>query len=108
MPRRSQKAIPSARPSRTARGPSVRADDPAEVAVDDAGVASLTLLEREPERPAHVFDPARFPQRAAGEAAEMERECRLGKVELRGECERPVGGGDRLGVWPDSTRRPAR
>ena len=58
--------------------PLVEPDDPGEVAVDDGGLASLALLERELERPPHVFDPVRVPKLAAGEAAPVERECRLG------------------------------
>ena len=88
--------------------PLVGPDDPGEVAVDDGGLASLALLERELERPAHVLDPARVAQLAAGDAAPVERERRLGQAELRGERERPLGGRDRLGVVrPVNVRRPA-
>ena len=58
--------------------PGTTTDDPAEKAGDDGGLASLALLERELERPAHVLDPVRFPQRAARDAAPAERECRFG------------------------------
>ena len=106
IPRRSQNAIPSRRRRVRPAAPGTP-DDPGEVAVDDGGLAPLALLQREPERPAHVFDPVRVPQPAAGEAAPVERECRLGEAELGGERERPLGGRDRLGVSASEVRRPA-
>ena len=78
MPRRSQKAIASLVDVECGLRPLVGPDDPGEVAVDDGGLASLALLERELERPAHVLDPVGVPELAAGQAAQVERECRLG------------------------------
>ena len=72
--------------------------DAGEKAVDDAGLASQTLFERELERPPHVLHPAGMPQLAAGEAAPAERECRLGQADLRGERERPLGSRDRFRI----------
>ena len=96
MPRRSQKAIASLGGVERGRWPLVEPDDAGEVAVDDGGLASQALLERELERPAHVLEPVRIPQLAAGEAAPVESECRLGQAELRGERERSLGRRDRL------------
>ena len=53
-------------------------DDAGEVVVDDGGFAAQALLERELERPAHILEAFGFPQLAAGEAAEVEREAGSG------------------------------
>ena len=56
----------------------VQRDGTGEIPVDDGGLASQALLERELERPAHVLEPFRFAQLAAGDAAPVKHEPRFG------------------------------
>ena len=78
--------------------PLVRPDEAGEVVLDHSGFAAQALLERELERPAYVLDAVCVRQRAAGEATEVERECRLGESEVGGKRECPVGSRDCLAV----------
>ena len=78
------------------RWPSIEPTGGGEIPVDDGGLASQALLERELERTAHVRDPVRIPQGGAGEAAPVESECRLGQAELLGQRASPLGCRDRL------------
>ena len=52
--------------------------DTGEIPIDDGGLPSQPLLERELERPAHVLEPFRFAQLAAGDAAPVKHERRFG------------------------------
>ena len=69
-----------------------------EVVVQDGRGAALTPFERERQRPAHVLESLRVPQRGAGRAAHAERLGRLGQPELCGQLERLLGGRNRLSV----------
>ena len=98
MPRRSQKAIAS-RCDRGSPADPRTADDASEIPIDDGGLASQPLLERELERPSHVLETVRVARvGTAGDAAPVKRECRFGEIELRGERQRPVGFRDRFAV----------
>src|SRR4029079_11073726 len=76
-------------------GPSLLRDDPGQIAVDDASLASKALFDRQSERPFKIIDPVYITELGAREAAELERECRLRQAELRREGDGPIGGLDR-------------
>ncbi len=78
MPRRSQKAIASRLHVETRLWTLVEQGHTGEVPIDDGCLPSQPLLERELERSAHVLEPVRFAQSAAGDAAPVKHERRLG------------------------------